>query len=258
MTTAINVTPNRHILEITLNRPKANAIDTATSMALYEALVVFDQTPEYRVAIITGTGEKFFSAGWDLTADEDPTSQYSPGGFAGITEFFSLSKPVICAVNGMAVGGGFELALACDLIVAAEHAQFFLPEANIGLVPDAGGALRLPKALPKSITMEMLYTGRRLSADEGLRFGLINKVVPADQLMTAARELANDVAYAAPLSAKAIKEIVRETASLTIEEGFALLKSGKLKHYETFLHSEDINEGTKAFNEKRDPVWKGK
>jgi crotonobetainyl-CoA hydratase len=258
MSAAVSVTPNGHLLEITLNRPKANAIDTATSTALYEALIIFDQTPEYRVAIITGTGEKFFSAGWDLTADEDPTAQYSPGGFAGITEFFDLSKPVICAVNGMAVGGGFELALACDLIVAAEHAQFFLPEANIGLVPDAGGVLRLPKALPKHIANEMLYTGKRLSALDAERFGLVNKVVPLDQLMAAARELAGDVAYAAPLSIKAIKEITRNTTSLTVEEGFALLKSGTLHHYETFLNSEDIHEGTRAFNEKREPVWKGK
>lgn len=254
----IHINRTEHVFEITLDKPKANAIDTTMSMAIYEALTEFDQTPAFRVAIITGTGEKFFSAGWDLTADEDPTSQYSPGGFAGITEFFNLSKPVICAVNGMAVGGGFELALACDLIVAAEHAQFFLPEANIGLVPDAGGVLRLPKALPKNIAMEMLYTGKRLSAAEAERFGLVNKIVPADQLMAAARELADDVAYAAPLSTKAIKEIVNKTAPLTVEEGFALLKSGKLKHYETFLHSEDIHEGTRAFNEKREPVWKGK
>lgn len=254
----IHINRNGHVFEITLDKPKANAIDTAMSVAIYEALIEFDQTPEFRVAIITGAGEKFFSAGWDLTADEDPTSQYSLGGFAGITEFFDLSKPVICAVNGMAVGGGFELALACDLIVAAEHAQFFLPEANIGLVPDAGGVLRLPKALPKNIAMEMLYTGKRLSAADAERFGLVNKVVPADQLIAAARELANEVAYAAPLSTKAIKEIVRETLSLTVEEGFALMKSETLHHYETFLNSEDIHEGTRAFNEKREPVWKGK
>jgi len=254
----IHINRSTHVFEITLDKPKANAIDTAMSMAIYEALVEFDQTPEFRVAIITATGEKFFSAGWDLTADEDPTSQYSPGGFAGITEFFNLSKPVICAVNGMAVGGGFELALACDLIVAAEHAQFFFPEVNIGLVPDAGGVLRLPKALPKQIAMEMLYTGRRMSAEEGARYGLINRVVPAADLMTAARDLASDIAYAAPLSIKAVKEIVHHTAQLTVHEGLAMMKSGKLKHYETFLTSEDIHEGTRAFNEKREPVWKGK
>lgn len=258
MTAHVTVAECGHLVEITLNKPKANAIDTPMSMAIYEALAAFDQNPHQRVAIITATSDKFFSAGWDLTADEDPTSQYSPGGFAGITEFFDLTKPVICAVNGMAVGGGFELALACDLIVAAEHAQFFLPEVNIGLVPDAGGVLRLPKALPKHIAMEMLYTGKRLSAQDAAQHGLVNRVVPADQLMTCARELASDIAYAAPLSIKAVKEIVRHTAALTIEQGHALMKSGQLTHYETFLQSEDIHEGTRAFNEKRDPVWKGK
>ncbi len=246
------------VTEITIDKPKANAIDTPMSQALYETMIEFERNDQARVAIITGAGQKFFSAGWDLSANEDPRDKYSPGGFAGLTELFDLSKPVLCAVNGMAVGGGFELALSCDLIVAADHATFFLPEANIGLVPDSGGVLRLPKALPKAIAMEMLLTGKRLSAQEGRHFGLVNQVVPAGELMTAARALAEKIISAAPLSVQAIKEIVRETAHLKVQQGFELLYSNDLPHYRRFSTSQDILEGMHAFNEKRAPVWKGK
>jgi len=254
----IRVDQNGPITEITIDKPKANAIDTPMSQALYEAFIDFDRNERTRVAIIAGTGSKFFSAGWDLTTNEDPRDRYSPGGFAGLTELFELSKPIICAVNGMAVGGGFELALSCDLIVAADHATFFLPEANMGLVPDSGGILRLPKAIPKAIAMEMMLTGRRLTAQEGKHFGLVNEVVPAGQLMTAARTLAEKIILAAPLSVNAIKEIVRETATLTVKQGFDLLYSNELFHYRQFSTSEDILEGMHAFNENRAPVWKGR
>jgi crotonobetainyl-CoA hydratase len=250
------------VLEITLDRPKANAIDAATSRALGEAFVAFRDDPALRVAIVTGAGEKFFSAGWDLKAvarGEEEDADYGPGGFAGLTELFDLAKPVIAAVNGMAVGGGFELVLACDLIVAAEHAEFFLPEVTLGIVPDAGGAIRLPRRLPRAIAKDMLLTGRRMAADEAASWGLVNATVPGGELMAATRSLAERIATgAAPLSVLAVKEVVAATECLNIPEAYRLLASGELEHYERMLDSEDSREGARAFAEKRKPVWKGR
>ncbi len=196
------------VLEITIDRPKANAIDSATSRELGEAFARFRDDPDVRVAIITGAGDRFFSAGWDLKAAVAGDSEdWGPGGFAGLTELFDLDKPVIAAVNGFAAGGGFELALACDLIVAARGASFFLPEVRLGFVADAGGVLRLPKRLPRAIAMEMLLTGRRMGADEAARGGLVNVVVDPSELADAARKLAGEVASAAPLAARAVKAI---------------------------------------------------
>lgn len=163
MSESLHIKRNGYILEITLDRPKANAIDAKTSFAMGEAFIAFRDDPELRVAIITGAGERFFSAGWDLKAaaeGEAPDADFGPGGFAGLTELFNLDKPVIAAVNGYAFGGGFELALAADMIVCAQHASFSVPEAKLGIVPDSGGMLRLPKLLPPAIAMEMMMTGR--------------------------------------------------------------------------------------------------
>ena len=258
------VTLDRHgaVLQITLDRPKANAIDAPTSRALARAFHTLRDETALRVAILTGAGERFFSAGWDLKAaaegTEDLGADHGPGGFAGLTEMFDLNKPVISAVNGMAVGGGFELALAADLIVAAEHAEFFLPEVNLGLIPDSGGVLRLPRCLPRAVAMEMLLTGRRMDAAEAANWGLVNAVVPAGDLMDAARALAERIAAAAPLSTQAVKEVVRETGHLGVEQAFAEMRSGRLTTYQRLLTSEDAEEGARAFAEKRDPVWQGK
>jgi crotonobetainyl-CoA hydratase len=247
------------VLEITLDRPKANAIDSATSRALGELFAAFGDDDASSVAVLTGAGDRFFSAGWDLKAAvEGDTEEWGRGGFAGLTELFGLDKPVIAAVNGYAAGGGFELALACDLIVASTSATFFLPEVNLGFVPDAGGVLRLPKRLPRAIAMEMLLTGRRMGAEEAARWGLVNRVVDPGDLMRLAHELADQIASGAPLATRAVKAIVGATAEMTEEEGYAALHAGRVPAYQRALESEDANEGPRAFAEGRDPVWKGR
>jgi crotonobetainyl-CoA hydratase len=262
MTDAVRTERRGTILEITLDRPKANAIDTTTSRELAAAFMTLRDDPELRVAILTGAGERFFSAGWDLKAaaeGEAADADHGPGGFAGLTELFDLDKPVIAALNGLAVGGGFELALACDLIVAAEdRAEMFLPEVTIGLIPDAGGVFRLPRRLPRAIATEMLLTGRRMSPGEGASWGLVNRVVPPAQLLTEARELAEQVVAAAPLATAALKEVLRASEHLSVEDAYTHLRSGDLAAYERMLASEDIVEGPRAFAEGRTPVWQGR
>jgi crotonobetainyl-CoA hydratase len=248
------------VLTITLDRPKANAINVATSRALYAAFKQLQDDPSLRVAILTGSG-RFFSAGWDLgaaTEGEAIDANHGPGGFAGLTEFFTLSKPVIAAVNGLAFGGGFELALAADLIIAAEHVEFALPEVKLGMIPDSGGVLRLPRRLPRAIATELLLTGRRMSAQEAARWGLVNQVVPAEALMQTAQELAACIVQNAPLALAAVKEVLRETEGLTVAQAYQHMRSGSLAGYSTMLTSEDAQEGPRAFGEKRPPRWSGR
>ena len=247
------------VLTITLNRPKANAINVPTSLALYAAFARLQADPALRVGIITGTG-RFFSAGWDLgaaTEGEAVDADHGPGGFAGLTEFFSLSKPVIAAVNGLAMGGGFELALAADLIVASDTAEFALPEVKLGLMADSGGVLRLPQRLPRAIATELLLTGRRMGATEALRWGLVNQVAAPDQLLPAALALAQTLVANAPLSQSAIKEVLRHTQGLAIEPAYQALRHHALPAYRAMLRSEDAAEGPRAFGEKRPPQWRG-
>lgn len=249
------------VLEVTVDRPKANAIDAPTSRKLAEVFGSFRDDPQLRLAIVTGAGDRFFSAGWDLKAaagGELVDADHGPGGFAGLTEMFDLDKPVIAAVNGLAVGGGFELALACDLIFAAEHAEFFLPEVNIGMIPDSGGVFRLPRRIPRSIAMEMLLSGRRMTAEEAARWGLVNSVVPGPELMEQARTVAGQIADAAPLAVAAVKEVTDATEHLSIVEAYATLRSGELTAYQRMLASEDVVEGSRAFAEKRRPVWRAR
>ncbi len=249
------------VLAITLDRPKANAIDAATSRALGAAFRRLKEDEALSLAIVTGGGGRFFSAGWDLKAaaeGEAPDADQGVGGFAGLTEYWDLDKPVIAAVNGLALGGGFELALAADMIVAVDHAEFALPEATIGLVPDSGGAIRLPRRLPRAVAMELLLTGRRASAEELARWGLVNAVVPAEELMPAARALAERVVAAAPLSLRAIKEIDRAADGLDERAAFRAIREGDLPVYRRIYASEDAAEGMAAVAEKRSPVWRGR
>lgn len=257
---AVTLERKAGILIITLNRPKANAIDVATSLELFAAFRTLNDDPALRVGIITGTG-RFFSAGWDLGAANDGEAidaDHGPGGFAGLTEYFSLSKPVIAAVNGLAVGGGFELALAADLIVASTDARFWLPEAQLGMLPDSGGLLRLPKAIPARLAREMILTGRKLEADEALALNLVNRVVAPNALMESALDLANSIARSAPLAVAAARDILRMTEDVDVEQGYAVMRSGTIPSYRAMLESEDALEGPRAFAEGRAPEWKGR
>ncbi|MGH6952567.1 MAG: enoyl-CoA hydratase-related protein [Alphaproteobacteria bacterium] len=249
------------IVEVTLDRPPVNAIDAATSRAIGDAFMAFRDDPSLLVAILTAAG-KLFSAGWDLKAaalgDEGEGADYGPGGFAGLTRLFDLDKPVIAAVNGHAIAGGFELTLAADLMVAAEHAEFWLPETTVGVVPDAGGVQRLPRILPRRIAMEMLLTGRRMSAVEAKHHGLVNAVVPAGEVLPTARKLAEAIVKGAPLCVRAITEVVRGTEDMSVEQAFRALDRREFPIHAAAFRSEDRKEGPRAFVEKRAPVWSGR
>ena len=256
----IKTSVSNHILEVKLDRPKANAIDLETSRILGEIFTNFRDDPNLRVAIITGAGEKFFCPGWDLKAAADGDAvdgDYGVGGFGGLQELRGLNKPVIAAVNGICCGGGLEWALSADLILAADHATFALPEIRSGTVADAA-SIKLPKRIPYHIAMDMLFTGRWLSAEEAARWGLINHIYPAQDLMTEARKLAELLASGPPLVYAAIKEVVREAEDMKFQEALNKITKSQFESVERLYRSEDQIEGARAFSEKRDPKWKGR
>ncbi|MFO1173404.1 MAG: enoyl-CoA hydratase-related protein [Hyphomicrobiaceae bacterium] len=265
-------TTRRHgkILIVTLDRPKANAINNAMSRAMYRVFDGFQNDPDLVVAILASANARIFSGGWDLKEvanaewqpgdDLDPEKGPGPGGFGGLAENWTLDKPVIAAVNGAAVGGGFELALACDIIIASDDTFFQLPELMRGFLPDVGGMQRLHKLIPPKAATEMLLTGRRVGVEEAQAWGLVAKVVPKSELLSTCITVAETIAEGAPLAIQALKAVTRRNASLSVEESFARAVPGQsgIPVYEQMLSSEDFLEGPRAFAEKRKPNWTGR
>jgi crotonobetainyl-CoA hydratase len=256
----LTITRRGAVLEVILDRPKANAIDLATSRLMGEIFTEFRDDDALRVAIITGAGDKFFCPGWDLKAAAEGDAvdgDYGKGGFGGLQELRGLNKPVIAAINGIACGGGLELALSADIILAADHATFALPEIRSGTVADAA-SIKLPKRIPYHIAMEMLLTGRWFDAEEAARWGLVNRIQPAAKLMAEARALADELAAGPPLVFAAIKEIVREVEDMKFQDALNRITKSQFATVERLYRSEDQLEGARAFAEKRDPVWTGR
>jgi len=248
------------ILQVTLNRPKANAIDLETSKAMGATFAAFRDDPDLRVAIITGAGDKFFCPGWDLKAAADGDAvdgDYGVGGFGGLQELRDLNKPVIAAVNGIACGGGLELALSADIILAADHATFALPEIRSGTIADAA-SIKLPKRIPYHIAMELLLTGRWFDVAEAKTWGLVNHSYPADKLLDQSWEMARLLASGPPLVYAAIKEVVRDAEDAKFQDAMNRITKRQLKSIDVLYDSEDQLEGARAFSEKRDPIWQGK
>ena len=260
MNSPIKVETRGAVLIVTLNRPKANAIDVPTSRLMGDTFAAFRDDPALRVAIITGAGDKFFCAGWDLKAaaqGEAADSDYGVGGFGGLQELPGLNKPVIAAVNGICCGGGLELALSADLILASEQATFALPEINSGTIADAA-TLKLPRRVPYHVAMELLLTGRWMDAIEAHHWGLVNETLPKDQLIVRANELADTLADGPPLVYAAIKEVLRESEGLAFQRALDQITGRKIPSVDRLYSSDDQLEGARAFAEKRKPLWRGR
>ncbi|HXO64741.1 MAG TPA: enoyl-CoA hydratase-related protein [Steroidobacteraceae bacterium] len=258
MSEGIETTTDGAILEVRLNRPKANAIDLAASRRLNDIFTSFRDDPNLRVAIVTGAGDRFFSAGWDLKAaagGEKSDSDWGVGGFGGLNYPRNLDKPLIAAVNGIACGGGFEIVLGTDIIVMEEHAKFALPEINVAVLADAG-TIKLRRRIPYHVAVEFLMTGRWMDAAEAKHWGLANHVVPSGTGLARAREIARQLADGPPLLFPAIKQLMRHTEMVPEHQAFEVHDA--LSAVQKVIRSEDLQEGARAFAQKRKPVWKGK
>ena len=249
-----------HIAYITFNRPeRMNALHPPCHTEMDSVWDDFVADKSAWVAIVTGAGDKGFSAGNDLRWTAEHSGQLLTGtiglkgGFAGITARYDIYKPIIAAVNGFALGGGFEIALACDIIIAAEHARFGLPEPRVGLMAAAGGVHRLPRQIPLKIAMGMMLTGKHITAADALRYGIANEVVPLKDLMATAEKWAGEIMECSPLSLQATKEAAMNGLGVPVEAALA-------KHYDLMsklFRSKDAIEGPLAFSQKRKPNWTG-
>jgi len=258
MSDGVHIVQEGAVLEVTIDRPKANAIDLALSHRLNQVFSSFRDDPDLRIAIITGAGDRFFSAGWDLkaaAAGEESDADWGAGGFAGLNYPRNLNKPIIAAVNGIACGGGFEIVLGTDIIVMDEHAKVALPEVNVGVLADAG-TIKLRRRLPYHVALEFLLTGRWMDATEAKHWGLVNHVVPKGEAKTKAREIAQQLAAGPPLLPPAIKQLLRHTEMVPEHEAFELHDS--LDAVQRVVRSDDLKEGARAFSEKRKPRWTGR
>jgi len=265
MTPRVSYVKKDHAARVTLNRPRVlNAMDSRTHAELADIWADVEADDDIRVAVLTGAGDRAFSVGQDLTERasldrDDPaaTSTFGSRGRPGwprLTDRFDLTKPVVAAVRGYALGGGFELALACDLVIAADDAVFGLPEARLGLIPGAGGVFRLARQLPTHVAMGYLLTGRRMDAATARHFGLVNEVVPAEQLSACVDGWVGDLCAGAPLSVRAIKQAAYASLDMGLEQAFQT----RFPREEIRMHSQDAREGPRAFAERRAPVWQGR